>query len=100
MRFLVALSLLVAAPALAQPGADEPPPPPAPVADPAQPQFDAAFDAMTRGDFATAAAAFRAVARTASDPELRGAANQLGRLADDYARKQARLSFGARLPDA
>jgi hypothetical protein len=58
-------------------------------------QFDAAFDAMTRGDFANAAVGFREVAATAADPELRGAANQLGRLADDFARRGGRLTFAA-----
>src|SRR5438552_628180 len=67
---------------------------PAPVAvDPSQQQFDAAFAAMTHGDFAIAAQGFRTVAQTAADPELRGAANQLGRLADDYARRGAKLSL-------
>jgi hypothetical protein len=94
---VVAALLLGATPVLAQP--DAAPPPVAPVGDA---EFKAAFDAMTRGDFATAAAGFRTVAQLAADPELRGAAIQLGRLADEYARRGGRLSFdagpGARLP--
>ncbi len=70
-------------------------PPPAPPIDSSQARFDAGFAAMIRGDFAAAASMFRAVAASSPDPDLRGSANQLGRLADDYARRGARLSFGA-----
>lgn len=90
MAFLVLASGL----ASAQPTESRPAPPaPAPAAD-VQARFDAAFGAMTRGEFAQAASAFRAIAAEAQDPELRGAANQLGRLAEDLARRGARLAFG------
>jgi hypothetical protein len=72
--------------------AQEPDGPP-PAADPSRTQFDAAFDAMTRGDFQTAAVGFRAVAASSPDPELRGAAIQLGRLAEDFQRRGTRLTF-------
>jgi len=99
-RFLVVVCLLFATRvSSAQPGEPMPPPPPddmQPVPSPAdRAQFDAAFDAMTRGDFAAAVVGFRAVLATTGDPELRGAANQLGRLADDLARRGGRLTFGA-----
>ena len=64
----------------------------------AQQQFDIAFEAMTRGEFATAIVGFRAVAASATDPELRGAANQLGRLADELARRNMRLVAGTAPP--
>jgi len=67
--------------------------PPPPVADPAQAEFDAAFAAMMRGDFQAAVVGFRTVARTSLNAELRGAASQLGRLAEDYQRRGGRLSF-------
>jgi len=62
-----------------------------PAAPDTQAQFDAAFEAMTRGDFATAIAGFHAVSATTTDPEQRGAANQLGRLAEELSRRQVRF---------
>jgi hypothetical protein len=89
LPLLVAAFLLGgAAIATAQPDANG-----APSAPVGEVEFNAAFNAMTRGDFATATAGFRAVATMAVDPELRGAANQLGRLADDYARRGGKLAF-------
>lgn len=98
-RLLVVVCLLLSTPVFAQPQEVPSPPPPIeealpPPVDPnAQAQFDAAFDAMTRGDFTNAALGFRAVLASTGDPELRGAASQLGRLADDFARRGGRLSF-------
>jgi len=69
-----------------------------PAAADAQAQFDAAFDAMTRGDLATASTGFHAVAGATADPELRGAANQLARLADDLMRRNMRLVAAAAPP--
>ncbi|HWO23623.1 MAG TPA: hypothetical protein VNO30_33005 [Kofleriaceae bacterium] len=96
MRQLLVIAILLFAGgiAAAQPAEPAPPPP-----DP-QAQFDAAFAAMTRGDFAGAVVGFRAVAAAATDPELRGAARQLGRLAEDFARRGGRLSFGDTQDDA
>lgn len=87
-RALLAAAFLVCSVATAS-AQDAPPS----VADPAKAQFDAAFDAMVRGDFAAAAIGFRGVVSTALDAELRGAAAQLGRLAEDYQRRGGRLSF-------
>ncbi len=90
---LIATAALLALTASAR--AEDLDPPGVVADDPARPAFDAAFDVMTRGDFSTAAVEFRAVAARAIDPELRGAANQLGRLAADLARRGGRLRFGA-----
>ena len=94
----VVVFLLAAGPAAAQPGeALQPPPHAEPTAD-LRPQYDAAFEAMLRGDLPTASAGFRAVAAATSDPELRGAASQLARLADTLASRGARLTFDDAAP--
>jgi hypothetical protein len=55
-------------------------------------QFDAAFDAMLRGDFHSASAGFHAVA-IAGTPELRRAATELARLADSYLSRGSHLTW-------
>jgi hypothetical protein len=56
-------------------------------------RYDAAFDAMLRGDVTDAAAGFATVAQTANDPQLRAQAAELGRLAHELALRHARLTF-------
>ncbi len=56
-------------------------------------QFDAAFDAMLRGDFAAASAAFKALATTAAAPETRASSSELARLADELLARGGRLTF-------
>ena len=53
------------------------------------------YAALVAGDFTTARAKLGVVAETAVDPELRGAARELARLADELGARQARLVFGA-----
>jgi hypothetical protein len=77
-----------AQPGGAPPAPPPPPPPPAVTIDRAQ--FDAAFDAMVRGDFAKASDGFHAVAAGGA-PELRAQATELARLAD------ALIASGAKL---
>lgn len=84
--------------AMAQPAPGEPPPlpagaPAAPVMD-EQAQFDAAFEALVRGDFATASAGFGALAAGASTPERRASSHELARLADELIARGGRLTFG------
>lgn len=71
---------------------------PAPLAPPVQDdraQFDAAFDAMLRGDFAAASAGFKALAASAATPETRASSSDLGRLADELLARGGRLTFSA-----
>ncbi len=95
---LVSMVLWVGA-AAAQPATGDPPPPmpagapTAPVMD-EQAQFDAAFDAMVRGDFATASAGFGALAAAASTPERRESSRELARLADELVARGGRLTYG------
>jgi len=82
------------APAVMRPPPNEPPPP-APVEDPAMATYREGYAALVAGDFTTARAKLGVVAETAVDPELRGAARELARLADELGARQARLVFGA-----
>jgi hypothetical protein len=59
-----------------------------------QTQFDAAFEAMLRGDFAAASAGFKALASTSATPERRASSNDLARLADELMARGGRLSYG------
>jgi hypothetical protein len=61
----------------------------------AKAQYEDAYQAMLAGDFAKASGGFAAAAAMTDDPELRMAANQLARLANDLASRNARLAFGA-----
>lgn len=100
---VVGLATAVAQPASSQPdpGAGAPmpsqPPDPAPppAEDPAQATYREGYAALVAGDFTTARAKLATAAETAADPELRGAARELGRLAEELAARQARLVFGA-----
>lgn len=58
-------------------------------------RYDAAFDAMLKGDVVDAAAGFATVAQTAQDPQLRTQAAELGRLAHELALRHARMTFDA-----
>lgn len=69
----------------------------APVVD-ARAQYEAAYQAMLAGEFGRAASEFAATAAMTDDPELRSAANQLARLANDLATRNARLAFGTLPP--
>jgi hypothetical protein len=60
-----------------------------------QVQFDAAFEAMLRGDFATASAGFKALAAGAATPERRASSTDLARLADELQARGGRLTFSA-----
>lgn len=82
------------APVMRQPPDDELPPP-APVEDPAMATYREGYAALVAGDFTAARAKLGVVAETAVDPELRGAARELARLADELGARQARLVFGA-----
>ncbi|MBL8622619.1 MAG: hypothetical protein JNK64_14995 [Myxococcales bacterium] len=77
---------------MAPPPADPAPPP---VEDPAQATYREGYAALVAGDFTTARAKLATAAETAVDPELRGAARELARLADELGARQARLVFGA-----
>lgn len=100
---VVGLATAVAQPASSQPdpGAGAPmpsqPPDPAPppTEDPAHATYREGYAALVAGDFTTARAKLATAAETAADPELRGAARELGRLAEELAARQARLVFGA-----
>ncbi len=109
---LVALAtlLLVASPVAAQPGAPAPAPAPSPPPGPPPPPeqerlpapppdvtaiYQHAFAALLANDLAAASAGFAAAAASATDPELRGAARELGRLADELAARQGRIVLGA-----
>ena len=94
----------IAQPSSTQPGAGAPaiaPPPPPPdpapppAEDPAAATYREGYAALIAGDFTTAKAKLGTAAETATDPELRGAARELARLADELATRQARLVFGA-----
>lgn len=85
------------APATMRPPTDELPAPP-PVEDPAQATYREGYAALVAGDFTTARAKLSTAAETAVDPELRGAARELARLADELGARQARLVFGAAAP--
>jgi len=90
--------LLVGRVAYAQPG--EPPPvepaPPAPPVqiDPAQRDYDAAFDVFVAGDLGTAASRLDDVAAHATDPELANRARELARLARTLISKRVRFAIG------
>jgi hypothetical protein len=95
--FVLAMLLLSVAVARAQPADPAGPPSIAPSGPQVSPavdrgQFDAAFDAMVRGDFANASAGFHAVA-IAGAPELRSAATELARLADSYLSRGTHLTL-------
>ena len=93
-RFVIALSV-VARVAYAQPG--EPPPvepaPPVQV-DPAQHDYDAAFDVFVAGDLGTAASRLDDVAAHATDPALASRARELARLARTLIGKRVRFAIG------
>lgn len=109
-RALALVGLLIASPALAQPGAPAPAPappsapvpepapaptpPPAPdtIIDPTTAAYDAAMNALIVGDFATAARGFDAVAAASPDPERRGAARALAGLARTWIDGGVRLA--------
>lgn len=80
------------APVMAPPPAEPAPPP---VDDPAAATYREGYAALIAGDFTTARAKLATAAQTAADPELRGAARELARLAEELAARQARLVFGA-----
>ncbi len=80
------------APAVMPVAPDVPPPP---AEDPAQATYREGYAALVAGDFTTARAKLTTAAETAVDPELRGAARELARLADELGARQARLVFGA-----
>jgi hypothetical protein len=65
-----------------------------------QGQFDAAFDAMLRGDFAAASAGFKALAATSATPERRASSAELARLADELIARGGRLQYGPAAPIA
>ncbi|HEY5924656.1 MAG TPA: hypothetical protein VIV11_23415 [Kofleriaceae bacterium] len=58
-----------------------------------QSQFDAAFDAMLRGDFAAASNGFKQLAGTAASPERRASSADLARLADELLVRGGRLTY-------
>lgn len=109
----LAALLVVTSPVAAQPGATPapappppsppPPPPPQPLTPPptdvpaidaARVTYDRAFAALLANDLASALAGFSEVATTASDPELRGAARELARLATELQSRQGRIVLG------
>lgn len=112
----LAALLIVASPVAAQPGAGTPPPAPAPAPAPApmpppppppdepvavdvaRAAYDRAFAALLVNDLATARVGFAEAAATAADPELRGAARELARFADELAARQARIVLGPDTP--
>jgi len=61
-------------------------------------QYEEAYQAMLAGDFNKAAGGFAAAAALTDDAQLRMAANQLARLANDLAARNARLAFGPEAP--
>lgn len=95
----IACTVAMMGEALAQPVPAEPAPPVAPAAD-EQAQFDAAFDALVRGDFATASAGFGALAASASTPERRASSHELARLADELIARGGHLTFGPEVTPA
>ncbi len=100
---VVCALLATAAPVAAQPGSSLPPAP-APVPLPPPPDvgtavdlsadYQRAFAALLASDFAGARAGFASIAAAATDPEMRGAARELARLADELAARQGRIVFG------
>jgi hypothetical protein len=68
---------------------------PAPPVQDDRAQFDAAFDAMLRGDFAAASAGFKALAASAAAPETRASSSELARLADELMARGGKLTFTA-----
>lgn len=72
----------------------DPPPPPPPVDDPGRADYEAGYARLVAGDFAGASALLYRAAATSTDPERRGAARELARLADSYVNRQGRLLFG------
>ncbi len=90
-RFLA--SCVLASSLVTAAGAQPAQAPPPPVAD-EQAQFDVAFDAMVRGDFAAAATGFKALANNTASPERRASAAELARLADELIARGGKLSFG------
>ncbi|RMH42576.1 MAG: hypothetical protein D6689_07755 [Deltaproteobacteria bacterium] len=61
-------------------------------------RYDAAFDALVRGDLDAAIAGFDAVAAATADPERRAAARELARLARALKQRAASAAPGARPP--
>ena len=96
---VVGLAVATAQPSQPNPNAGEPAPMPAPppvpeAEDPAQATYREGYAALISGDFTTARAKLTTAAEAAVDPELRGAARALARLADELGGRQARLVFG------
>jgi hypothetical protein len=98
----IAALLAIAAPVAAQPGAPPVPPPPPPdgsmpppddavMIDAARVAYQRGFAALLVNDFTTARASFAEAATTAVDPELRGAAREMGRLTDELAARRGRI---------
>jgi hypothetical protein len=97
--------LAIVSPVMAQPGSDAPvpvpppPPPPPPdgtvIVDVAKVAYDRGFAALLANDLATASAELGKAAATATDPEMRAAARELRRLADELAARQGRIVYGA-----
>lgn len=90
-RFLASCVLLSSLVTVA--GAQPAQAPPPPIAD-EQAQFDAAFEAMVRGDFAAASAGFKALATNTASPERRASAGELARLADELIARGGKLTYG------
>lgn len=79
------------------PSQPEPPPDPQPEAprDPGLGAYQAGYAALIAGDLTTARARFTVAAQEALDPELRGAARELGRLTDELIARQGKILYGA-----
>jgi hypothetical protein len=93
-RLAIALSV-VARVAYAQPGEPPPTEPAPPVqVDPAQRDYDAAFDVFVAGDLGTAASRLDDVAAHATDPALADRARELARLARTLITKRVRFAIG------
>ncbi|HEX5063354.1 MAG TPA: hypothetical protein VFV99_28455, partial [Kofleriaceae bacterium] len=91
-RSLLAFALVMA---MVSVGAAQPPPP---AADNEQAQFDAAFDAMVRGDFGAASEGFKLLSVSALTPERRASSTELARLADELIARGGKLSFSTAPP--
>ncbi|HEY5945696.1 MAG TPA: hypothetical protein VIV40_09405 [Kofleriaceae bacterium] len=61
-------------------------------------QFNAAFDAMLRGDFAGASAGFKALAGSTASAERRASSAELARLADELIARGGKLSYAPGTP--
>lgn len=101
----IAALLAIAAPVAAQPGAPPPPeaapvPPPddAVMIDASRVAYQRGFAALLVNDFATARASFGEAASTAADPELRGAAREMGRLTDELDARKGRIVLDGAAP--